>query len=103
MPGSLWVRGGRVVAGDGVSRADVWIVDGVVKAVGQDLAPPRECAELDATGKLVFPGLIDPQVHFREPGLTHKEDLASGTYLYRLEAQTAQERLVQMGHFVLLK
>ena len=34
---------------------------------------------LDAHGKLVFPGLIDPQVHFREPGLTHKETIHTGS------------------------
>jgi dihydroorotase len=74
--GNLLVRGGRVVTGDGPREGDVLVVDGRVVSAG---GPPSDCEVLDATGKLVFPGLIDPQVHFREPGLTHKEDLGSGS------------------------
>jgi dihydroorotase len=77
--GDLWVRGGRVVRASGTASADVWIQGGSVRAVGPDLRPPPGCPELPATGCLVFPGLLDPQVHFREPGLTHKEDLATGS------------------------
>lgn len=40
---------------------------------------PRGCEVIDATGKLLMPGIIDDQVHFREPGLTHKGDIASET------------------------
>ena len=47
--------------------------------VGAGLTIPDGVEVLDAREMLVFPGLIDPQVHFREPGLTHKEDLASGS------------------------
>ncbi|MDG2304220.1 MAG: dihydroorotase [Candidatus Binatia bacterium] len=75
----LLVRGGRVVSPDSVTDADVWIEGGRVKAVGTRLAAPEGTPEIDAGGKLVLPGLIDPQVHFREPGNTHKEDLASGS------------------------
>ncbi|MEZ6017785.1 MAG: dihydroorotase [Planctomycetota bacterium] len=76
----LVVVGGDVVSEYGVHRADVWIQAGLVRMVGADVArlAPTGTAQLDAAGKLVFPGLIDPQVHFREPGLEHKEDLASG-------------------------
>ncbi len=75
----LFVHGGRLVTPEGVTAGDVWIRDGRIHAVGIDLDVPAELARLDATGHLVFPGLIDPQVHFREPGLTHKEDIASGS------------------------
>lgn len=81
MSGSILVHGGSVVGRGGVSAADVLIVDGVVSAVGPDLESQEAASgveRLDATGRLVFPGLTDPQVHFREPGLTQKEDLASG-------------------------
>lgn len=74
----LWIRGGDVVDPRGVRRADVWIEDGAVRAVGEGIAP-YGAEVVDARGCLVLPGLIDPQVHFREPGLTHKEDLASGS------------------------
>lgn len=75
----MLVHGGRVVSPEGTSEADVWIVDGRVSAVGPGLEAPSETPRLDARGRLVFPGLIDPQVHFREPGNEHKEDLATGS------------------------
>jgi dihydroorotase len=75
----LLVRGGRVVSADGVSPADVLIRQGKVAAVGPALPAAADVPVLEARDLLVFPGLIDPQVHFREPGLTHKEDLASGS------------------------
>jgi dihydroorotase len=77
--GDLWVRGGRVVRAAGDAQADVLVTGGKVMAVGAGLHAPAGCPQLDAGGCLVFPGLVDPQVHFREPGLEHKEDLASGS------------------------
>lgn len=77
--GSLLVRGGDVVGPNGVVRQDVLIENERVVQVGLELEAPAGVDVLDASGKLVFPGLIDPQVHFREPGLEHKEDLASGS------------------------
>lgn len=41
--------------------------------------PLQDAEEVDGKGKILFPGLIDPHVHFRDPGLTHKEDLHSGS------------------------
>jgi len=78
--GDLVIVGGSIVSAYGVSLADVWIEGGIVRAMGPDVArlAPVNTERLDAAGCLVFPGLVDPQVHFREPGLTHKEDLASG-------------------------
>lgn len=77
--GDLLVHGGDLVGPGGVAPADVLIKDGRVAEVGQGLEAPG-IERIDASGKLVFPGLTDPQVHFREPGLTQKEDLASGSY-----------------------
>ena len=79
MSADLHVIGGQVVGRAGRARADVWIRAGKVVAVGLELAVPPGTPTLAAAGKWVLPGLIDPQVHFREPGLTHKEDLASGS------------------------
>lgn len=63
-----------MVTPTGIAPADVLIVDGVIA----DLAPPGSGAQtaevLDATGCIVMPGVIDAHVHFRTPGLTHKED-----------------------------
>jgi dihydroorotase len=75
---NLLVRGGRIVSSEGERPADVRIRDGVIDAVSEGLEPREDESVLDASGLHLLPGLIDPQVHFREPGLTHKEDLASG-------------------------
>jgi len=75
----LLVHGGRLVTPDGITDGDILIRDGSIVSVGPDLTAPVGAQVVEATGKLVFPGLIDTQVHFREPGLTHKEDLASGS------------------------
>jgi dihydroorotase len=77
--GDLLVAGGRVVSARGVADADVRIEGGRVREVAPGLIARAGEPVVDARGKLVFPGLIDPQVHFREPGLEHKEDLASGS------------------------
>lgn len=74
----LLVRGGRVVSQTGVRDADVFISGGRVAVVGPALSSAGAHV-IEADGRLVFPGVIDPQVHFREPGLTHKEDIASGS------------------------
>ena len=72
------IRGGTVVNHDGRGRADVGIQDGKIAAVG-DLATADAGEVIDATGLHVLPGVIDTQVHFREPGPTHKEDLRTGS------------------------
>lgn len=77
--GDLLIRGGTVVGHGGERRADVLVRGGVVRAVEAGVEAPDGCPILDATDRLVFPGLVDPQVHFREPGMEHKEDLASGS------------------------
>jgi len=73
----LVIRGGTVVSHDGIAEADVAIADGRIVAIGAgaDTGQPS----FDATGLHLLPGVIDSQVHFREPGMDHKEDLASGT------------------------
>jgi dihydroorotase len=53
---------------------DVRITDGLIAEVGQNLEHRSETI-IDATGKLLLPGVIDDQVHFREPGLTHKGEI----------------------------
>lgn len=74
----LVVRGGTCVTGDGRAAADVGILAGRIEAVG-DLAGAAAQETLEARGLHVLPGVIDSQVHFREPGLTHKEDLGAGS------------------------
>jgi len=54
--------------------ADVLIKDGLIAKIGQNLAAP-DAQEINAEGQYLLPGMIDDQVHFREPGLTHKADI----------------------------
>ena len=71
------LRGGDAVLPTGTTRCDVLLDGGTLR-----IDPPatvRADETIDCAGRLVFPGVIDDQVHFRDPGLTHKEDLHTGT------------------------
>jgi len=58
---------------------DILVVDGCIKELGRDIAAQQgECREIDATGLLVTPGLIDMHTHLREPGQEYKETIESG-------------------------
>jgi len=74
----LIVRGGEVVNHAGRGLADVGVRGGKIAAVG-DLSQASAGELFDATGLTVLPGVIDTQVHFREPGLEWKEDLETGS------------------------
>ena len=74
----LILRGGEVVNHAGRGQADVGIKDGKIVAIG-DLSQASAAEVFDVTGLHVLPGVIDTQVHFREPGLEWKEDLESGS------------------------
>ncbi len=67
-PATVMVRGGTVVDETGERRADVVVTDGVVTAVGPDLAVPTGVTVLDAAGCVVAPGLVDLHTHLRQPG-----------------------------------
>ena len=75
---SVAIVGGDVVVMDEVRRLDLGIRDGVIVELAPSLDQSYE-TRIDARGLVALPGLIDTQVHFREPGLTHKEDLVSGS------------------------
>ncbi|MEL7528434.1 MAG: amidohydrolase family protein, partial [Pseudomonadota bacterium] len=74
----LILKGGIVVNQDGEGLRDVAIRDGRIAGIGSfDTAQAGE--RIDCTGLHVLPGVMDTQVHFREPGLDHKEDLETGS------------------------
>ena len=77
-PFDLVLSGGTVVNQDGAHRTDLGIRGGRVAAIGE-LAQAATAERQDCTGLHLLPGVIDTQVHFREPGLDHKEDLESGS------------------------
>lgn len=74
----LIVKGGEVVNHSGRGLADVGVRDGKIAEIG-DLSQASAGKVFDARGLTVLPGVIDTQVHFREPGLEWKEDLESGS------------------------
>ncbi len=77
-PLDLLIKGASVVNHDGEAVRDIGIRDGRIVALGQ-LGSAKTMETLDAVGLHILPGVIDTQVHFREPGLTHKEDLETGS------------------------
>lgn len=74
----LVITGAKIVTSDGVHLGDIGIAGTRIVAVG-DLASASAHRVIDARGLHVMAGVIDTQVHFREPGLEYKEDLASGS------------------------
>ncbi|WP_395944716.1 dihydroorotase [Brevundimonas sp.] len=74
----LIVRGGEVANHAGRGMADVGVIDGKIAFIG-DLSQASAGEVFDATSLTVLPGVIDTQVHFREPGLEWKEDLETGS------------------------
>jgi len=74
----LIVRGGEIINHAGRGLGDVGIKDGRILRIG-NLGQASAGEVVDATGLLVMPGVIDTQVHFREPGLEWKEDLETGS------------------------
>ncbi|MFC1567590.1 dihydroorotase [Pseudomonadota bacterium] len=79
MSGTLRIKNGQIIdPANGIDeKTDLWIKDGKVVAVGSH--PGTADKTIDATGKIVCPGLIDMHVHLREPGQEWKEDIESGS------------------------
>ncbi len=84
----LILAGGTVVNQDGIGRRDIGVVGGRIAEIG-DLARASAAERVDCVGLHVLPGVIDSQVHFREPGLTHKEDLETGSLAAVMGSVTA--------------
>ncbi|MDD2239528.1 MAG: dihydropyrimidinase [Kiritimatiellae bacterium] len=77
----LLIRGGEVVTGSGRHRADVWCAGETIEQVAPGLEAPPGAEVIEAAGKLVFPGFIDPHVHAYLPlkNVTAKSDYAACT------------------------
>ena len=84
----LIVRGGTIVSHAGEGVGDIGVRGGRIAAIG-DLAHFSADMVFDAKGLHVLPGVVDTQVHFREPGNEHKEDLQTGARAAALGGVTA--------------
>ncbi len=77
----ILIKGGRVMnPADGFDAVcDVYIADGKVQKIEENISVSSDVLVIDATNKIVAPGLIDMHCHLREPGQEYKEDIKSGT------------------------
>lgn len=87
-PFDLILKGGVCATPNGIAPTDVGVRGGKIAVLG-DLGGAAAERVVDCAGLHVLPGVIDPQVHLREPGLEHKEDLATGTLAAILGGVTA--------------
>jgi dihydroorotase len=77
---SLLIRHARILlAGGEWLLGDVLVRDERIVEIAAEIITTAVTREIDATGLVLLPGVIDPQVHFREPGLEHKEDLTTAS------------------------
>lgn len=81
---ALLIRNARILLPDGeFLQGDVWVEGDRIRQVAPEISADEVGAiarEIDATGLTLLPGVIDPQVHFREPGLEYKEDLRTASH-----------------------
>ncbi len=76
---SLVLKNGTIATPAGIFKADIGVIDGKIAAIASSIPTTNAGKVIDCTGLHVLPGVIDSQVHFREPGNEHKEDLESGS------------------------
>ncbi|MFT4032666.1 MAG: dihydroorotase [Siphonobacter sp.] len=74
---SILILNANLVNEGAIREVDVFIKDGFIDQISTDLSTLTADQVIDARGKYLFPGVIDDQVHFREPGLTHKATISS--------------------------
>ncbi|MFC7775087.1 dihydroorotase [Flavobacterium sp. GCM10027622] len=74
---SILIKNAKIVNEGKITEGEVLIENEFIKQIGKNLNIPANCKIIDAKGNYLIPGAIDDQVHFREPGLTHKGNIAS--------------------------
>lgn len=77
MKQSYLIKNAQIVNENKVFKGDVLIEGEFIKEIGENIIPADNVLMVDAEGKFLIPGMIDDQVHFREPGLTHKANIAT--------------------------
>lgn len=74
---SILIKNAKIVNEGKITEGEILIENEFIKQIGNNLNIPENCQIIDAEGNFLIPGAIDDQVHFREPGLTHKGNIAS--------------------------
>ncbi len=75
--GCTVIKGAKIINEGKAFKRDVLIENEIIKTIAKDIKVPRNATVIEAKGKYLIPGAIDDQVHFREPGLTHKANIAT--------------------------
>ena len=79
MKADLVVKNGSIVTPEATLEGGIAIANGQIVAIGANETLPDGHQTIDASGLHILPGLIDAHVHFRDPGVTHKEDFSTGS------------------------
>jgi len=81
MQSTQFIKNGEIINADSRQKADILVEDGVLTQIGKDLVVPEGCEVIDARGKYIFPGFIDPHVHIHLPfmGTSAKDDYDSAS------------------------
>jgi len=103
MSKSLLITNAQVINEGQVQELDLYVENGRIAKIGKDLQSQKADRVIDATGKYLMPGVIDDQVHFREPGFTHKAEIyteakaavAGGTTSFMEMPNTSPQTLTQ--------
>jgi dihydroorotase len=74
---SVLLKSGKIVNEGSINELDILIINGRIEKIGKSISDSFSIEVIDLGGKYVLPGCIDDQVHFREPGLTHKATIAT--------------------------
>ena len=73
----ILIKNATIVNEDKIFESDLLIVNDIISQIDKNISKSNDYKVIDASGKILIPGLIDDQVHFREPGLTHKATINS--------------------------
>jgi dihydroorotase len=73
----ILIKNAKIVNENSITVADVLIENELIAKIASNIIPTDHCTVVDAKGSYLLPGAIDDQVHFREPGLTHKADIGT--------------------------
>ncbi len=97
------IKNAKIVNEGNIIEADVLIKNSRIEKIAKNISEKFAATEIDANGKHLIPGIIDDQVHFREPGLTHKAEIyteakaavAGGTTTFMEQPNTKPQTLTQ--------